>query len=156
MTQDIVSSSSPGLPVAFIGRPFPKIILAEGESAARRFVEFFAANIRNPNTRMAYARAVSQFLEWCDLRHLDLKGIGPIHVAAYVERLPHRPVQTRPTLQRSATGAVYHAVVATQPLDTPSVKQHLAAIRMLFDWLVVGQIVPHNPAASVRGPKHIV
>ncbi|MCK6500221.1 MAG: tyrosine-type recombinase/integrase [Nitrospira sp.] len=35
-------------------------------------------------------------------------------------------------------------------------KQHLAAIRMLFDWLVVGQVVPFNPAASVRGPKHVV
>jgi site-specific recombinase XerC len=36
----------------------------------------------------------------------------------------------------------------------PSVKQHLAAIRMLFDWLVVGQVVAVNPASSVRGPKH--
>ena len=38
----------------------------------------------------------------------------------------------------------------------PTVKQHLAAIRMLFDWLVIGQVVPVNPAASVRGPKHVV
>ena len=38
----------------------------------------------------------------------------------------------------------------------PTVKQHLAAIRMLFDWLVVGQIVPTNPAGSVRGPKYVV
>ena len=38
----------------------------------------------------------------------------------------------------------------------PTTKQHLAAIRMLFDWLVVGQVVPTNPAASVRGPKHVV
>lgn len=43
-----------------------------------------------------------------------------------------------------------------QHLAPPSVKQHLAAIRMLFDWLVTGQVVPHNPAASVRGPKHVV
>ena len=40
--------------------------------------------------------------------------------------------------------------------DKPTVKQHLAAIRMLFDWLVIGQVVPMNPAASVRGPKHVV
>ena len=32
-------------------------------------------------------------------------------------------------------------------LSAPSVKQRLAAVRMLFDWLVVGQVVPHNPAA---------
>jgi integrase len=43
-----------------------------------------------------------------------------------------------------------------EQLAPPSVKQHLAAIRMLFDWLVTGQVVPHNPAASVRGPKHVV
>ena len=37
-----------------------------------------------------------------------------------------------------------------------SVKQHLAAIRMLFDWRVVCQVLPFNPASSVRGPKHVV
>ena len=35
-------------------------------------------------------------------------------------------------------------------------KQHLAAIRMLFDWLVTGQVIAMNPASSVRGPKHVV
>ena len=48
----------------------------------------------------------------------------------------------------------------TQPLGTdfekPTVKQHLAAIRMLFDWLVTGQVVATNPAHAVRGPKHVV
>ena len=38
----------------------------------------------------------------------------------------------------------------------PTVKQHLAAIRMLFDWLVVGQVLAVNPAHAVRGPKHVV
>ena len=41
-------------------------------------------------------------------------------------------------------------------LSAPSVKQHLAALRMLFDWIVVGQVLPFNPASSVRGPKHVV
>ena len=40
--------------------------------------------------------------------------------------------------------------------EKPTVKQHLAAIRMLFDWLVTGQVVATNPAHSVRGPKHVV
>jgi len=42
------------------------------------------------------------------------------------------------------------------PGSKPTVKQHLAAIRMLFDWLVLGQVVPMNPASAVRGPKHVV
>jgi site-specific recombinase XerC len=41
-------------------------------------------------------------------------------------------------------------------VSAPSVKQQLAAVRMLFDWLVIGQVVPTNPAAAVRGPKHVV
>ena len=41
-------------------------------------------------------------------------------------------------------------------VSPPSVKQQLAAIRMLFDWLVTGQVVPTNPSAAVRGPKHVM
>ena len=48
------------------------------------------------------------------------------------------------------------AYIENHPGAAPTVKQHLAAIRMLFDFLVIGQIVPMNPAASVRGPKHVV
>ena len=60
-----------------------------------------------------------------------LNQVEPMVVAAYIERL---------------FGALAPA----------SVKQHLAALRMLFDWLVVGQVLPFNPASSVRGPKHVV
>lgn len=45
-------------------------------------------------------------------------------------------------------------VAAATPIENPREWQRLAAIRHLFDWLVTGQIVPHNPAASVRGPSH--
>lgn len=110
----------------------PALIADAGEQASWRYVEFFTANIRNPNTRRAYARACARFLAWCDDdRGLTLTAIRPHDVAGYIEAL----------------GITMAA---------PSVKQELAAIRMLFDWLVVGQIVPHNPAASVRGPKHVV
>ena len=88
-------------------------------------------NIRNKNTRLAYGRAVRDFFDWCEDRRIELADIEPIRVAAYIEQL---------TGTRSA----------------PTVKQHLAAIRMLFDYLVTGQIMPFNPAASVRGPKHVV
>ncbi|HLJ45459.1 MAG TPA: tyrosine-type recombinase/integrase [Bryobacteraceae bacterium] len=107
-------------------------LFAPDQDAARRFIEFFTANIRNPNTRRAYARAAVEFAVWCEQNDLrELASIEPVHVAAYVEALQIR-------------------------LAAPSVKLHLAAIRMLFDWLVVGQIVAVNPASPVRGPKHSV
>jgi len=49
-----------------------------------------------------------------------------------------------------------HIEHLTRTQSAPTVKQSLAAIRMLFDFLVVGQVIPVNPAASVRGPKHVV
>jgi site-specific recombinase XerD len=110
----------------------PRLIAEAGGNAARRFLEFFAATIRNKNTRMAYMRAAGQFFAWCDRRHIgELADIEPLHIAAYIEEL-----------QGS--------------MSKPTVKQHLAAIRMLFDWLVTGHIVAVNPATSVRGPKHAV
>ena len=99
--------------------------------AERRFWEFFTAHIRNPNTRLAYLAAVRRFATWCERRGVALDQVEPMVVAAYIEQL---------------SGALAPA----------SVKQHLAALRMLFDWLVVGQVLPFNPAASVRGPKHVV
>lgn len=109
----------------------PQVIRGAGRKAGIRFLEFFAANIRNRNTREAYYRALTDFFAWCDDRGFALIDIEPIVVAAYVEYL----------------GEIY---------SKPTVKQHLAAIRMCFDWLVVGQIVPMNPASSVRGPTHVV
>lgn len=107
----------------------PQAVISAGETAQIRFVEFFTANIRNPNTRSAYARASGDFLNWCSDRGVtELPHIQPVHVAAWVEELG----QT-------------HAIA--------TVKQRLAAIRHLFDWMVVGQVMPSNPAVSVRGPK---
>lgn len=100
--------------------------------AAERFFDFFTANIRNKNTRRAYYKAACRFSEWCEGRGLnELAQVKPLHVAAYVEAL-------------------------LQGLAKPTVKQHLAALRMLFDWLVVGHVMETNPAHSVRGPKHVV
>lgn len=147
-------------PKAFAGGTFPAVILDAGPDAVRRFVEFFTANIRNSNTRAAYARAVAQFLEWCDERAIRLRDLSPFLVAAYIEELPHRPVQHRRTRRRHhESGRPFVTTVATLPLSPPAIvaiKQHLAAIRMLMDWLVIGQILPSNPAASVRGPRHVV
>ena len=109
----------------------PAVIAELGEEQAKRFATFFTDNIRNRNTREAYYRAARQFFAWCECRELGFAQIESWHVAGYVEELGER-------------------------LSKPSVKQHLAAIRMLFDWLVVGQVCPTNPAAAVRGPKHSV
>jgi len=109
----------------------PAAILAHGERTTRRFIEFFTATIRNRNTRMAYARAVKQFFDWCENHRLGLDDIERIAIAAYIEQL--------------GTNAA-----------KPTVKQNLAAIRQLFDYLVTGGILPSNPAGSVRGPKYVV
>ena len=107
----------------------PQVIVDAGPSAVARFLEFFAGRIANARTRAAYGRAVGQFLGWCEARGLGLREVSPLHVAAYIR---------------------------THPGSAPTVKQHLAAIRMLGDWLVVNQVLPVNPAAAVRGPKHVV
>ena len=124
------TAGAPTLPARIARAPTP-VLFSPTAHAERRFWEFFTAHIRNPNTRLAYLTAVRRFAAWCEQRGLALDQVEPMVVAAYVEQL-------------SAT------------LSAPSVKQHLAALRMLFDWLVVGQVLHFNPASSVRGPKHVV
>jgi site-specific recombinase XerD len=110
----------------------PALIAAGGERAGWRFLEFFTARIRNPNTRRAYARDVRSFLAWCsDADIASIASVSTMHVAAYIEQLG-------------------------QAHPAPTVKRHLAAIRHLFDYLATGGIIPFNPAAAVRGPKHSV
>lgn len=107
-------------------------LFAPDAKTAERVLEFFTAQIRNKNTRKAYMRAAGDFAAWCEGRGIgELGAVRPMHVAAYIEGLQ-------------------------KTLSAPSIKLQLAAIRMLFDWLVVGQVVPVNPASSVKGPKHVV
>ena len=104
----------------------------EGEAA---FIEFFTAQIRNANTRAAYLRGVRRFCGWLDEKGLQLEGLQPVHVAAYIEPMD------KPRDQGGAG------------LAPATVKQHLAAIRMLCSFLVVRQALTRNPALEVRGPK---
>ena len=130
MTTEIIPFEGPRELAGIVARP-PGLFVAKPK-AAERFWGFFTANIRNKNTRRAYYKAACRFSEWCEkrkLRHLGL--VKPIHVAAYIEHLLQPGV-----------------------LSKPSVKQHLAAIRMLFDWLVIGHVLNVNPAHAVRGPKY--
>jgi hypothetical protein len=63
----------------------PAIIAASGARASYRFLEFFTANIRNPHTRRAYARAATEFFDWLEARGVtQLAAIESVHVAAYM------------------------------------------------------------------------
>ncbi|MCW6512995.1 tyrosine-type recombinase/integrase [Lichenifustis flavocetrariae] len=115
------------------GRPIivPALVAGAGPRASKRFANFFGS-IANDNTRAAYQRACLCFFDWCDRNGIpDLGDIEPIHVGAYLKSM--------------ADG-----------FEKPTIKQHLAAIRMLFDYLVTGQVIALNPAHSVRAPKHVI
>jgi len=107
----------------------PQVIASQGKKAQKRFVTFFTDKYRNKNTRTAYHRNACEFFEWCEARALAFADIESYHVAAYIE-------------EQLAAGK-----------SKRSVKQYLATIRKLFDWLIVGQICSINPAQAVEGPK---
>ena len=118
--------SDPELAVVVAPQTFQAPILIEraGPSTRKKFFEFFTVPIRNAHTRAAYYRAIEQFLTWVERAgYQDLEDIEPITVAAYIE-----------TLQRQAAPA--------------TVKQHMAAIRMLFSWLTEKGVLAMNPAAK--------
>jgi site-specific recombinase XerC len=123
------------LPILVLSSPqIPVLVKAAGAQASTRFWEFFVNNIRNVHTRRAYARNVGEFFAWCeDYGVASIAEVQPLHVGTYIEMLTRDP-----------------------KMSAPTIKQKLASIRMLFDWLVTGQVIGVNPAASVRGPSHIV
>jgi integrase/recombinase XerD len=126
MTTALIPSPAPGLlPASRV----PAVFAGEAK-AERRFWEFFTTQIPNDNTRRAYFHAARRFAEWCELREIPgLHQVQPIHISAYLKALQEK-------------------------LSAPTVKQHLAALRMLFDWLVIGHVLNVNPAHAVCGPKH--
>jgi Phage integrase, N-terminal SAM-like domain len=95
----------------------PELIAAAGAQVTETYIDFFTSTIRNRNTRAAYARACWQFFDWCGTHGLELKTVRPFHVAAWIEDFPG---------------------------SKPTIKQKLAAVRMLYDFLVVRQITPSN------------
>ncbi|MEG3162949.1 tyrosine-type recombinase/integrase [Sphingomonas sp. LB2R24] len=110
----------------------PALVATADDRAQLRFLEFFGVTIRNAHTRRAYARAAGEFLAWCEMRGVaSIAEVAPLHVAAWIEQL-------------------------ALEVSVPTVKQRLAGVRHLFDWLVTGQVISTNPAASVRGPAHSV
>ena len=107
-------------------------LYAPTPKAAQRVLEFFTAQINNDHTRKAYLNATRRFADWCAAHGLQqLDQVQAFHVAAFVKHLQGQ-------------------------FAPPTVKQHLAALRMLFDWLVTGHVIAVNPAHAVRGPKYVV
>src|SRR3982074_1962085 len=107
----------------------PELITSAGPEVTETYIDFFTATIRNRNTRAAYARACWQFFDWCTAHGLQLTTVRPFHVAAWIEDFPG---------------------------SKPTIKPRLAAVRMVYDFLVVRQITPLNPAHAVRALKYLV
>jgi site-specific recombinase XerD len=122
---------------ALVPSPAPAVFLpaplfAPTPKAAKRVFEFFTTQLNNDHTRKAYMNATRRFAQWCEARGInELAAVEPSHIAAFIKQLQGK-------------------------FTPPTVKQHLAALRMLFDWLVIGHIIEVNPAHAVRGPKYVV
>jgi len=129
MAGDLIAATSGSLGTGNGARHVPSLVVQAGGGAQKRFIEFFAAQIRNRNTREAYIRAVVDFFDWAEEMEIGgLLDIEPVHVAAWVE-------------------------LKTRSFEPQTVKQQLAALRHLFDWLVTGHFLHTNPVSFVRGPK---
>ena len=115
--------------VPILGRP-PAIIDGSGRKARDRIEHFLRAAIDNENTRRAYGRALGSFFAFLEGGGKErVQDIGPLDVRDYLEAA-------------KANG-----------LSTATLKQRMAAIRMLFDHLVTGGVLEHNPALSVKAPR---
>src|SRR5258705_5315655 len=106
--------------------------LLEGTSESTRaktaeiFFELLGARMRNPNTRSAYRVAWRSFLAFCSARRLELESVTAYHVGSWSDQHPE---------SRSTYG------------------QHLAAVRLLFDSLMMRGVVEYNPAARAKPPR---
>jgi site-specific recombinase XerC len=110
----------------------PAIVADTHRDAGERFIEYFAATIRNANTRAAYMNAVADFLRFEPVADLgSLAEVRSIHVSLYIESVSDR-------------------------FAPQTVKLRLAALRGLFDWLARHGVLDTNPAAPVRGPSYTI
>ena len=124
-----LAAGAVGLPVAGKdpgGRSFPGRARVVGEAGPKATARFLEFFAGRTRTRGRGRRTGGRAIPGV-VRGLRLRDVSPLHVAAYIR---------------------------THPGSAPTVKQHLAAIRMLGDWLVVSQVLPVNPVAAVWGPKH--
>jgi site-specific recombinase XerD len=131
-TELVISSPAPASVPSPLFAPTPK--------AAKRVLEFFVTQIESDHTRKSYMNATRRFAAWCERHSIhELTAVEPMHVAAFIKDLQSKFFPPRKKL-----------------FAPPTVKQHLAALRMLFDWLVIGHVIDVNPAHAVHGPKYVV
>ncbi|TWU62572.1 Tyrosine recombinase XerC [Crateriforma conspicua] len=116
------------VPATVMNCDSPVPILIENCGSAARFAweEFIYGKIRNPHTRIAYERAIRQFLTHCEALNKELPTVSPRDVGSYLDEQDYAP--------------------ATKKL-------HLSAIRHFFDTLVTRHVIMLNPAHSVRGER---
>src|SRR5208337_2365775 len=106
--------------------------LISGSSESKRakisetLLNILEGRVRNSNTRKAYKAAWRSFFEFCSEYKLELDRVKPYHFGLWLKR---------------HTGSV-----ATQ-------RQHLAAVRLLFDHLLEKGVVDINPAARAKPPR---
>lgn len=93
------------------------------DKAVRTFLE---KSIGNEHTREAYNRAISYFQAWCSKQTLPLLQVRHRDMTQYVKEL------------------ISH-------YSTASTRQHLAAIKSLYDWLMIRDILDANPVSAVIG-----
>jgi len=111
----------------------PELIEASGARVRNRILDYLGAKIENDNTRLAYMRVIAKFCSFIEDQGGErLQSVAALDIAAYLRSLKNDG-----------------AAIATQ-------KQHMAALRMLFDELVTGGAMPFNPALSVKAPRHSV
>jgi site-specific recombinase XerD len=109
----------------------PARLFTPTPKAAKRVLEFVTAQVNNDHTRKAYLNANCRFAAWCETHGLnELAAVQPFHVAAFIKELEGQ-------------------------FTPPTVKQHLAALRILFNWLVTGHVMETNPDHAVRGPRYV-
>jgi site-specific recombinase XerD len=125
-THPLVPSPAPAVLLAPFYTPTPQ--------AADCTRDFFTTQLHNDHTRVAYLNATRRFAVWCKPHGLELADVKPFHVAAFLKELQDEDHQPK-------------------PFSKPTVKLHLAALRMLFDWMVIGQVIPDESGARGAAPN---
>lgn len=122
---DVLLLPAPTHPTPRGGVVLPAVVANAGKRAQEEFLNFFAAEIANDNTREHYLRDVARFGRWCDERNFRLEEVTTIHLAAYREEL-------------------------RREVSPPTVKRHFSALRRLFGWWVEKGVLERNPVREVK------
>jgi integrase len=96
------------------------------EKVREEFEDVIASELRNPHTLSAYLYAWRNFSDWCLAGGVDVLKARPAHIGLWI--------------------AAHKGGPRTQ-------RQHLSAVRRLFDIYVAAGVIERNPALRVKAPK---